>query len=388
MNFGIGSGAAVLISQYWGKQDVERIRTIMGIMYKVSISLAVMFMIVSFGISEHILSIFTTDSRVIEIGGQYLRILSISCVFSSFSKCSMAGLRAIKTVRVPVIIYTISLILNIILNWIFIFGNFGVQPLGASGAAMATVITRIIESAIVIVYLKCFDKKMKLGLHIFKRRDKNLRKDFGKIAIPIVINEVIWSIGSSMTFIIIGRMGTEVVAANTMAEVLDRCMTVLVYGISGATSVIVGNSIGAKEYQRTKDASFTLLVCITVLSLISGVSVFIARPYIINFYVVTEVTKRIAMDLMMMNAIILVFQAVSNTLVGVLRAGGDARFVLANDIIVMWVVAIPLGFIATFVWNLPVVLVCCLIRIDEFLTVICAGIRFLSFKWINNLTRE
>ncbi len=388
MNFGLGGGATILISQYWGKQDVPKIRTIMGIMYKVSISLSIMFMVVSLIIPRQIISVFTTDIRVIDIGEQYLRILSMSYIFSSFSNCSMAGLRAIKTVRVSVVIYSISLLLNIFLNWILIFGNFGAPELGVVGAAIATVIARITESVLIIIFLKFFDKKMRLELDILKRADKYLRKDFGKIATPIVINEIIWSIGSSMTFIIIGRMGTEVVAANTMAEVLDRCMTVLVYGISGATSVIVGNSIGAKEYQRTKDASFTLLVCITVLGLISGVSVFIARPYIINFYVVTELTKRIAMDLMMMNAIILVFQAVSNTLVGILRAGGDAKFVLANDIIVMWVVAIPLGFIAAFVWNLPVVLVCCLIRIDEFLTVICAGVRFLSFKWINNLTRE
>ncbi|ONI48082.1 MATE family efflux transporter [Candidatus Epulonipiscioides saccharophilum] len=389
MNFGLGGGTAILISQYWGKQDVPKIRTIMGIMYKVSISLSIMFMIVSLAIPRQIISVFTTDIRVIDIGEQYLRILSISYIFSSFSNCSMAGLRAIKTVRVSVVIYSISLLLNIFLNWILIFGNLGAPQLGVVGAAIATVIARITESVLIIIFLKFFDKKMRLGLDILKRADKYLRKDFIKIVTPVVINEMIWSVGSSMISIIVGRMGTEVVAANTIANVVNQCMTVIVYAVSGASSVIIGNSIGAKEYERTKGEAFTLLICVATLGMLAGVCVFIARPHIINFYVVTDLTKKIAMDIMLINSFIVVFQALANTLnVGILRAGGDTNFVLINDVIFMWLLAIPLGFIGAFVWDLPVILVFCIIRIDEILKSICATIRLLSFKWINNVTRE
>lgn len=389
VNFGLGGGTCILVSQYWGKKDIPKIRTIMGIMYKVSIALSIIFTLLALCIPRQIISIFTNDINVINIGEQYLRIVCIGYIFASISNCTVMAFRSVQTVKISIVIYGASLLVNVFFNWLLIFGNLGAPELGVIGAAIATVIARITEFIISIIFIKFFDTKIKLRWDIFKRADKSLLIDFIKITSPVVVNELIWSVGSATMSVIVGRMGTEVVAANSIANVVNQFMTVFIYALSSSASVIIGNSIGEGAYKKTKDASFTILLSITVLAVISGCLVFISRPFVVDFYNVSAATKSFAMDIMLVNSVIIVFQALANTTnVGMLRAGGDNTFVLINDVIFMWLVALPLGFVSAFVWKLPVIAVFCIIRVDEVLKSTCALIRLLSFKWINNVTRD
>ncbi|ONI40458.1 MATE family efflux transporter [Candidatus Epulonipiscium fishelsonii] len=388
VNFGIAGGSNVLISQYYGKGDIPSIHKILCQMYKLSAIISLVFSSIAILIPEVFLSIFTTDLEVTATGVPYLRIVGAGYIFYSITNCTVLAYRSVQSVKISMVIYSVSLVVNILFNYIFIFGKFGAPELGVIGAAIATLIARITEFIIVIIYLKYFDKKIRINRNTFRKVDAVMKKDYIKTTTPVIINEFIWSMGSASISIIIGRLGTEIVAANSISNVVSQFMTIFVYALSSSTSVIIGNSIGEENYKRTKEIAVTILLCVTALGIASGILVYNIRGFVVDFYNVTDSTKSIAMTIMGINSFIIVFQVLANTiLVGMLRAGGDSKFVLVNDVIFMWCIAIPFGFLAAFLWQLPIFLVFIIIRIDEILKVLVSLIRLLRFKWINNLTR-
>ncbi|OOB79976.1 MAG: hypothetical protein BEN19_07080 [Epulopiscium sp. Nuni2H_MBin003] len=286
------------------------------------------------------------------------------------------------------VIYITSLIVNVFFNYVLIFGKLGAPTLGAVGAAIATVIARITEFIIVIIYLKYFDKKIKITRNTFKKADPLIRKDYVQTTTPVIINEFLWSIGSATISIIIGRLGTEIVAANSIANVVNQFVTTFIYALSSSAAVIIGNTIGAGDYNKTKQVTTTIGLCVAMMGIVAGVTIYMMRGKIVGLYNVSDATKEFAIMIMGINSVMVFFQALANTIyVGILRAGGDAKFVLINDVIFMWTLAIPLGFISAFVWELPVLAIFMIIRIDEVVKVIVGTIRVVSFKWIRNLTR-
>ncbi len=388
VNFGLCGGANILIAQYWGKDDVASIHKIVGMMCKTCLAIACVFTAIALFVPRFVLGIFTTDIAVIDAGEKYLQIVGLSYFFSGAMFCLVSTFRSVKTVNISMWIYLTAFVVNVFLNWVLIFGNLGFPALGIVGAAIATFIARAVSFIMIVVYALKFDTKLKIGRHTFTSSDPILRKDFIKTCTPVTINESIWTLGTSMIAIIVGRLGTDVVAANSISSVISQLVAVFIYGLSSSASVIIGNTIGADEYEKTKQATFTLMLCIIATSLLASVALYLLRPVVINFYNVSEETKALAMDIMTVSAVMLTFQAMANTThVGILRAGGDAKFVLVNDVIFLWLVAIPLGFISAFYWGLPIVAVFYIIRMEEVLKSITAIHRTLSWKWINNLTR-
>ncbi|OON92647.1 MAG: MATE family efflux transporter [Epulopiscium sp. Nele67-Bin001] len=388
VNFGLSGGANILIAQYWGKGDVNSIHKIVGLMLKVCTAIAFVFTAIAMFFPRAFLSIFTADIAVIDAGEIYLRIMGLGYFFAGAMLCLVTTFRSVKTVNIAMWIYLVSFVVNIALNWLLIFGNLGFPALGIVGAAIATVVSRIVSFIIIIVYALKFDTKLKINKHIFACTDAMLTKDFIKTCTPVTVNELIWTIGTSMVAVIVGRLGTEVVAANSISSVVNQFVTVFIYGLSGSASVIIGNSIGEQDYDRTKRSTVTLFVCVASTAVIASVCTYLMRPFVVSMYNVSELTKSIAMDIMTVNAVMLVFQTMANVVhVGMLRAGGDAKFVLVNDVIFMWLITIPLGFVSAFVWGLPIVAVFYIIRMDEVLKVSTATYRLFSWKWINNLTR-
>ena len=192
-----------------------------------------------------------------------------------------------------------------------------------------------------------------------------------------------------MISIVVGRMGTEVVAANSINSVVNQFVTVFIFGLGSATSVIIGNTIGEGDYDKVKEYSVTITILSLIMGIISGFIIFIISPYVVEFYNIADTTKEIAKEIMSVSSIIVVFQALSiNTMMGILRGGGDNKFVLIYDVLFMWIVAIPFGFIGAFVWKLPIVAVFLIIKSDEILKVVASIIRILSGKWIKDLTRD
>lgn len=387
--FGLAGGSNIMISQYWGKGNIKTIHKILAIMYRVCLLITGIFIFIAVFLPKYFMGIFTTDKAVIEFGASYLRIVCIGYLFYSITNCTIMMLRSVKTVSISIIVYTASLVVNSILNWILIFGNLGAPELGIRGAAIATVCARITEFSIVLVFMFIYERKIGLKLEHLLKLDKEILKDYVGLCTPVLCNELLWAIGASMISVIVGRMGTEVVAANSINGVAHQFVTVFIFGMSNATAVIIGNTIGEGKKEKAKEYAYSIGVFIVVMGCISGLMILLIKPFVVNFYNVSYSTKLIAMEIMTVTSGIIVFQSLaSNFMMGVLRGGGDAKFVLINDLIFMWLVAIPGGFFVAFVLELPVALVFLVIKCDEILKSLTSVYRVISGKWVNDVTKD
>ncbi len=387
--FGLAGGSNIMISQYWGKGNVKTIHKILAIMYRVCLLITGIFIFIAVFLPKYFMGIFTTDKAVIDFGASYLRIVCIGYLFYSITNCTIMMLRSVKTVSISIIVYTASLVVNSILNWILIFGNLGSPELGIRGAAIATVCARITEFSIVLVFMFIYERKIGLKLEHLLKLDKEILKDYVGLCTPVLCNELLWAIGASMISVIVGRMGTEVVAANSINGVAHQFVTVFIFGMSNATAVIIGNTIGEGKKEKAKEYAYSIGVFSVVMGCISGLMILLIKPFVVNFYNVSYSTKLIAMEIMTVTSGIIVFQSLaSNFMMGVLRGGGDAKFVLINDLIFMWLVAIPGGFFVAFVLELPVALVFLVIKCDEILKSLTSVYRVISGKWVNDVTKD
>lgn len=387
--FGLAGGSNIMISQYWGKGNVKTIHKILAIMYRVCLLITGIFIFIAVFLPKYFMGIFTTDKAVIEFGASYLRIVCIGYLFYSITNCTIIMLRSVKTVSISIIVYTASLVVNSILNWILIFGNLGAPELGIRGAAIATVCARITEFSIVLVFMFIYERKIGIKLEHLLKLDKEILKDYVGLCTPVLCNELLWAIGASMISVIVGRMGTEVVAANSINGVAHQFVTVFIFGMSNATAVIIGNTIGEGKKEKAKEYAYSIGVFSVVMGCISGLMILLIKPFVVNFYNVSYSTKLIAMEIMTVTSGIIVFQSLaSNFMMGVLRGGGDAKFVLINDLIFMWLVAIPGGFFVAFVLELPVALVFLVIKCDEILKSLTSVYRVISGKWVNDVTKD
>ncbi|MCX0383050.1 MATE family efflux transporter [Clostridium perfringens] len=387
--FGLAGGSNIMISQYWGKGNVKTIHKILAIMYRVCLLITGIFIFIALFLPKYFMGIFTTDKAVIDFGASYLRIVCIGYLFYSITNCTIMMLRSVKTVSISIIVYTASLVVNSILNWIFIFGNLGAPELGIRGAAIATVCARITEFSIVLVFMFIYERKIGLKIEHLLKLDKEILKDYVGLCTPVLCNELLWAIGASMISVIVGRMGTEVVAANSINGVAHQFVTVFIFGMSNATAVIIGNTIGEGKKEKAKEYAYSIGIFSVVMGCISGLMILLIKPFVVNFYNVSYSTKLIAMEIMTVTSGIIVFQSLaSNFMMGVLRGGGDAKFVLINDLIFMWLVAIPGGFFVAFILELPVALVFLVIKCDEILKSLTSVYRVISGKWINDVTKD
>jgi len=386
--FGLGSAGNIFIAQYWGKGDTKAIHKVMSIMLMSSIAFSILFMGVAIFIPKQFMGIFTENPVIIELGTEYLQTIFISYIFFAVTNILINVLRSVETVKISVIVYTVSLIVNVFLNWVLIFGNLGAPVLGVRGSAIATTIARITEFLIVLVFIIFFENKIKFKVRKLFKTDRILLKDFTKVGGPVVLNELLWALGSSAIALIVAKMGEEVVAANNINNVVWQFVAVFIMGVGNAGAVIIGNTIGAAEYKKAKEYANTLVVLAIGLGIAGGLIMLAIRPYVLMLYKVPELTKEITMQIMGVSSGILVFQSLAFILmIGILRGGGDTKFVLIADIIFLLFVAIPLGYLVAIVLKWPIPIVFIALRCDEILKVIISLFRVKNGKWIRNVTR-
>ena len=379
--FGLGGGGSVLAAQYWGKKDLEAIRQVTGIVVKMALICSILLTVAVKIFPQQIIELYlknetAKDAKIISEAVDYINIVSWGYVLIGVSMSLQILLRSVEVVKISVFSDLAGFIINIFFNWVFIFGNLGCPALGIKGAALATLIARIISFLITVVYVFFIDKRLEFKVKYIFTRNKELFKDFIKFAIPVVCNEVMWSLGISIQAAMLGKIDPDVIAGNSIAGVLQQLSTIIIFGIANATAVIIGKQIGSGDKIGAKNYAFTIMVWSVILGILSAILIILLRNPFVMIYNVSDEVRVLAKQLLLIVAVQVMFISVSAiSIVGVLRGAGDTNFTLKLEMIALWFIAVPLGAIMGFVVKAPIILVCICLKIDEPIKAIFAFIR-------------
>jgi putative MATE family efflux protein len=384
--FGINSGAAIYTAQYWGARDIAGIRRVLGVCLGLGLGMCVLFTTVALAFPVQALSFYSADPEVIRLGSAYLGIVGFSYLASTLSLCYVTILRTTGVIRFPVIVGIATLCLNTSLNYLLIYGRFGFPQMGVAGAALATSIARILECLAVLAYAYLSRSPAAASPRELAAHEPGFLAKYFKVTGPVVVNEVMWSLGTSLYSAIYAHVGTEAVAAYNVAITILNLASVLFTGISAACGVLVGNAIGAGDTESAYQHARRSLILGGGLALVIGVAVFLTRDFTLSVYNLTESGAQAARDVLGVLCIAVIYRAFNPTIiVGILRSGGDTRFSAVLDVSAVWVVALPLAYLGAFVLELPIawVVLCVL---SEGLYKMAIGLyRVITRKWINNL---
>lgn len=386
--YGLGTGASVLCAQYFGKGDLRAIEIVEGIALRFSMLISIIFAAFALFAPQLMMTLFTNDPELIAIGSSYLRFVSISYLCWSITEVYLAVLRSVGRVMISTILNTMAFTLNILLNAVFIFGLFGAPQMGASGVALATSISRVIE-LIGCFLVSMLSKDVKLKLSMIFHRNKVLFSDFVKLSLPALGNDIAWSVAFSMYSVIIGHLGSDAVAANSFVVVTRNFGTVLCYGLANAGGILLGNVMGENRLETAREYARKILRLTVISGAFGGLLILAATPFILKYATLTETAMHYLKYMLLINTYYVMGGAVNTTLIaGVFRAGGDTRFGFVCDVIDMWVYAVPLGFLSAFVLKLPVMWVYFLLCTDEFVKWPWVINHYRSGKWLHNITRD
>lgn len=386
---GLCAGCSIFIAQFWGKKDIENIRRILGIGLLSAIVISLAFILLGFINPSKVIALFNKDYAVIDLGGRYLRIALVSYIFIGITLVYNFSLRSIGDATKPMLISVIALICNIFFNYMFIFGNFGAPALGVEGAAIATVIARVVETTILVIYV--YVGKGALAASFRELTDVSfgfLAKSYQTI-FPVILNDICWGLASLVYVAVYGRMGTQAIAAIQICNTVNNLFMVVIIGLSSAAAVMVGNSIGeGKEWQSNEYARKFSLISIMV-GIFLGLVLMAVAPRLLSFFNVSAIVKSNSLIILYMISIIFSIRALGIMyIVGILRGGGDAKWALFIEGFTMWCIGVPLTILGAFVFHLPVYLVYALAMIEEIFKCLMSIMRFKSGKWIKNVTHN
>lgn len=386
--FGLTSGACVLTAQYWGKKDTRTIEKVMGMSFRISLLGGLVFGIAAFLAPQHLMRIFTGEPEIIAEGVRYLKIVSFSYVLSAFTNVYLNIIRSIEKVVIATVVYGTSLCANIVLNAVFIFGLFGCPAMGAAGAALGTLCSRVIEVLIVVYYAVRRNQIVRIRIKDLFVKDRDLSRDFLTYAFPVLLNELAWGAGMAAISAIVGHLGSASVAAHSVTQVCRQLSMVIAFGVSNATSIMIGKAIGEKKEALAREYGRRFLRLSILFGIGGGILLLAITPVVCAVMKLSVLAKSYLTVMMVIMSYYAAAQSVNSTLiVGVFRAGGDTRFGLILDVGVMWLCSIAAAAVGAFVIGIPMPWVYILLCSDEVIKVPFSIWRYRSYKWLKNITR-
>ncbi len=387
---GIIGGCSVLVSQYWGAGNLEKAREVFSLAFRLAAVLGFAFATVTWLIPGTIMQLFTSDPEVIEAGVRYLKITAFIYMIHGTSQVVAFLMRSVRQAQLGLYVSIISFFANIFANWVFIFGKLGAPRMEIAGAALGTLIARCVEFLVTFLYVLKIDQKLKLKVSDFLHNpERSLYRKYFQVGAPALVSDGLLGLGSTAISMVLGRMGSDVVAANSICMVVDRLFTVVVQGISNASGIITGNTIGEGKPDKAQEQGETFYLLSILCGILSTILVSIGGPLTIRLYNLQPETITVTKSMMYAYAVVMFFSAVQSIMTkGVLRGGGDTKFLLKADVLFMWLVSIPLGIFAGLVLHAPGWVAVLCLRIDFAIKSIWCVSRLKSGKWIKNITVE
>lgn len=381
--FGAAEGALVLSSRSWGEKNTDPVRRLAAISTMSALIIAVLMWAAAFFAPVWVLSLFTNDVSVIAEGARYLEIVCFSYIFFAVTNSLIYTMRSIETVRIGFFVSLSTLVINVCLNYILIYGRFGAPQLGIRGAAVATLTSRIAETLIMVIYTIFADKKIRLKPKDFFCFDRALFKSFLKVGLPIFFSNAVWGLAMSVQTAILGHMGREVIAANSIAATVFQVLTVVTYGAGSASSVLTGKTIGEGSVHKVKNYAVTMQVLFVFIGVVTGAALFFCKDFIIMLYDVTPQARTLTLTFLTILSVTVVGTSYQMAaLTGIVRGGGDTKFVLINDLIFMWGIVLPSSAFCAYVLHMPPVITFICLKSDQILKCFVAVVKVNRFKWI------
>lgn len=384
--FGIASGSSIFTAQYWGNKDIKNIKRVLGICIITGGLAAFLFTLGGLLVPRQILSIFSKDAEVINLGAQYLRIIAFSYVMTSISFSYSFTLRSTGQVKIPMAVSITALGINTALNYMLVYGLFGFPHMGISGSAVATLIARSVEMILILSIVYRTKNVIAGSFKELLDLSSEFVKSFFKVTVPVILNESIWALGVTLYSVVYARMGTEVIASTNISSTIERITWVIFMGLGNAGAVMIGNKIGKGDKEEAFTYAKRFIILGPALAIIGGILVFFNSHFILSAYKVSPVVYNYASKNLIVFSVFLWVKVFNFTsIVGILRSGGDTKFCLFIDTSGVWLIGVPLAFLGGLVWHLPVYWVYTLVFMEEIYKLILGLPRILSKKWINNL---
>ncbi|MBR6403101.1 MAG: MATE family efflux transporter [Eubacterium sp.] len=388
-------GCSVLAAQYWGKGDKKTVDEVLAITMRYTLLVGLIFTLATLFVPKQIMHVFTSDPILISKGAGYLRMVSLSYIIGGFSQVYFGILKICDKAVLSSVIGSISVVLNIVLNACLIFGLGFFPEMGIGGAALATIIARVFEAAFVLVLIfmgKCPSlniMKMLMINSVGQRLSKELHKDYWKYTVPLLLNQLGWGGGVAMYSVIMGHLGSDATAANSIASIVRGIVASFCWGIASGVSIILGQMMGRNELDEAKRAGGSFVRFSILIGFISGLILLAVTPLLMKVITFEGQARGYLKIMMFLSSYYIIGNSLNSTIIGgIFPAGGDTKFGMWCDIITLWGVVVPLGMLGAFVWKFSIPVVAFILTLDEFVKIPAVYIHYMKYKWVKNITKE
>lgn len=379
-------GTSIFVAQYYGKGDYISVEKILAIVLRVSVVVSFIFFLGTTIFPTYLMRIFTSEQTLIEYGVPYLRIVGITYLLCSVSQIYLCIMKNCGQALKSMIIGSVTVILNIILNVVLIFGLIGFPKMGIAGAAIATAISRLVELCWTLIEA-LVKGRIKIRWKYLGHTDVKLKNDFWKYTLPVLGNELVWGCGFTMYSVIMGHLGSDAVAANSIANIVKNLIACFCLGLGSGSGIMVGNELGAGKLQRAKKYGSNFCYLSVASGVLSGLLLLLLMPIVLHFSNLSDQANYYLKWMLIMCSYYMIGKSVNGTTIaGIFCAGGDSKFGLLCDTFTIWCVTVPLGLIFAFALNMPVLVVYFIVNLDELIKLPAVYKQYKKYKWVKNLT--
>lgn len=382
-------GLSMFAAQYWGKNDTAAVERIFGYVMRITAAVSFVFFIASLAMPNVLMHIFTNEKALADGGAVYLRTVSLSYFLTGISQVYLCILKNSSKAITAGAISSVSVVLNIFLNAVLIFGLFGFPKLEIAGAALATVVSKLVEVVWCVSVTLKKNSRVRLKLRCILHGDKLLKGDFWKYTLPVLGNEIAWGVGFTMYSVIMGHLGSDAVAANSIANIIKNLIVCFCIGLGSGGGIMVENELGAGRPDTAKEYGGKLCRLAVVFGIASGLVMFMMSPLILKLGVLSDTAEHYLRYMIIMCSVYMVGKSVNTTTIGgIFCAGGDSRFGFICDSVTMWCITVPLGFLPAFVLKLLVLAVYMIINLDEMIKLPVVYKHYKKYLWVRDLTAK